>query len=384
MIGNRKGGACVRIEGGSNPRPAGQPLAARLVNELRRKLLEWYDVSCRDLPWRKTRDPYRIWISEIMLQQTRVQAVIPYYERFLRRFPHAESLAVAEEQELLACWSGLGYYSRARNLQKAARAIVGRHGGMFPRELSDALALPGIGSYTAAAVLSIAYGAPLAVLDGNVARVLSRLFAMPVDVRSNAGKQSLLKKAEILLSRNRPGDFNQAMMELGATICLPRQPQCGVCPLGKICRAFLTGQTAAYPPARRKAAAKLRRYVAALILDDSGNCLLTRRPASAQWMQGFWELPMREQVGERAVSGDGASPLRKGIFLGTLLGQVRHTITNNKLEVSVFRASLQRSLRPSREKWIPLRQIHDVPVTTITRKALRLTDPNAKGGLLAL
>ena len=168
---------------------------------IRRKILRWYDLHHRPLPWRKDRDPYRVWISEIMLQQTRVEAVIPYYEKFLSRFPHVHALAAANEQELLACWSGLGYYSRARNLQKAAQGIVTEHGGMFPAGLEAALALPGVGTYTAAAVLSIAYDVPLAVLDGNVARVLSRQFALPATIRTGVGKQTLLKHATDLLSR---------------------------------------------------------------------------------------------------------------------------------------------------------------------------------------
>jgi A/G-specific adenine glycosylase len=338
---------------------------------IRRKLLRWYDGHHRDLPWRRTRDPYRIWVSEIMLQQTRVQAVIPYYEKFLRRFPDVRSLAAADGQELLACWSGLGYYSRARNLQRAAQAIVSRHGGRFPRELDEALALAGIGSYTAAAVLSIAYDSPLAVLDGNVARVLSRLFAMAADLRTNSGKQRLLKQAGILLAPRRPGDFNQAMMELGATVCLPQQPRCGDCPLRKNCRAFTTNQVGKYPPSKRAARPTPRRYQAALILDGKGNCLLTRRAASERWMAGFWELPTEEIV-QGSNLRKAAAMSKNGIVLGALVGHLRHTITTNNLDVTVYWAKLKRSARRQSERWVRLSEVDLLPLTTITRKALRL------------
>jgi A/G-specific adenine glycosylase len=321
-----------------------------------------------------TQDPYRIWVSEVMLQQTRAQAVIPFYETFLLRFPTVDALADAKERDLLACWSGLGYYSRARNLQKAARVIVSQYEGLFPRELEEALALPGIGTYTAAAVLSIAYGIPLPVVDGNVARVLSRLFAMGADVRTNGGKQTLLKLAGELHSARRPGDFNQAMMELGATICTPQQPQCPICPLGKYCLAFSRNEVAKYPPLRRKEKPVVRLFVAALIMDGKGKCLLVRRPQDSRWMGGFWELPMNEGFAPDHSLLISEAMSERGITLRTLLGRVRHTITTNKLEVSVFQASLVRVAQPRIEKWVSLRQINRLPVTTITRKALRLAD----------
>lgn len=345
---------------------------------LRRRILAWYDRSRRQLPWRENRDPYRIWISEIMLQQTRVQAVIPYYERFLRRFPTMAALAGADEQELLACWSGLGYYSRARNLQAAARVIVSRHGGEFPREPEQALGLPGIGAYTAAAVLSIAYDVPLPVLDGNVARVISRLFAIAADAGTGPGKQILLRQAATLLSPKRPGDFNQAMMELGALCCLPKDPQCHRCPARTSCRAFTSEQVQKYPPRRRKPKSVLRRFTAALILDGSGRCLLVRRPAAAQWMKGFWELPMTEETGAGRRPENAKPAPGSGIRLGALLGRVRHTITCNRICVAVFHATLTRRPKPDIEKWVPLPDIERVPVTTITRKALQIAQ---RGGL---
>src|SRR6201984_884329 len=208
---------------------------SRDLAEIRKRLLGWFGKYRRELPWRLNKDPYRIWLSEIMLQQTRVAAVIPYYERFLDRFPDIRALAEAPEEEVLRLWSGLGYYSRARNLQRAARQIVAKHGGQFPRTLDEALALPGIGSYTAAAILSIAFGAKHAVLDGNVARVLARLDAIRGDLRESQRWRELQKTADGLLEPKYPGDWNQAIMELGATLCTPRSPQCLLCPVAQYC-----------------------------------------------------------------------------------------------------------------------------------------------------
>src|SRR5229473_188176 len=211
-------------------------LNGRALATFRKQLLGWFRQFQRDLPWRRTRDPYRIWLSEIMLQQTRVAAAIPYYEMFLQRFPDVHTLAAAPQEEVLRFWSGLGYYSRARNLQKAAQQIVAKHGGKFPTRLEDTLALPGIGNYTAAAILSIAFGKKLAVLDGNVARVLARLGAIRGDVRESQRWQTLQDNANFFLDPDSPGDWNQAMMELGATLCTPKLPQCLLCPVAQFCK----------------------------------------------------------------------------------------------------------------------------------------------------
>ena len=199
---------------------SGQPLSPIAVVKLRHALLAWYDAHRRDLPWRRDRDPYRVWVSEIMLQQTRVAAVLEHYARFMKRFPTVKALAAARESSVLAAWSGLGYYHRARRMHQAARQIVGEHGGEFPGTAEEWLELPGIGRYTAAAIASIAFGEAVAVVDGNVERVLERLLGR------DGGREAAWQHAEALLDRERPGDFNQAMMELGATICTPRSPQC--------------------------------------------------------------------------------------------------------------------------------------------------------------
>jgi A/G-specific adenine glycosylase len=265
---------------------------AATTNHFRRALLAWYRASKRDLPWRRTNDPYRIWLSEIMLQQTRVAAAIGYYERFLTRFPTIESLAAARVEEVLRLWAGLGYYSRARNLHSAAQEIVARHAGKFPSIWDEAIALPGVGSYTAAAILSIAFAAPHAVLDGNVARVLARLDAIRGDVRAPRRWKALAARAQQLADPASPGDWNQAMMELGATICLPKSPRCEECPVRRCCRAYALGLANSLPAARHKRAPESVTLAAAVLLDPRGRTLLVR-PAAAEaaLFSRMWQFP---------------------------------------------------------------------------------------------
>src|SRR3989475_2738844 len=244
----------------------------------RKQLLGWFRQFQRDLPWRRTKDPYRIWLSEIMLQQTRVAAAIPYYERFLQRFPDVHSLATAPQEEVLRLWSGLGYYSRARNLQKAAQQIIAKHKGQFPTRLDDALALPGIGNYTAAAILSIAYDEKQAVLDGNVARVLARLSAIRGDLRESQRWQKLQKTADSLLEPKSPGDWNQAMMELGATLCAPKSPQCLLCPVAQFCEGRKQRIAEFLPEKRRKRATVQIILAAAVFTDGRGQTFLLPPP----------------------------------------------------------------------------------------------------------
>jgi A/G-specific adenine glycosylase len=257
-------------------------VAGRELTAFRKNLLGWFRLYQRDLPWRRTKDPYRVWLSEIMLQQTRVAAVIPYYERFLARFPDVHALASAPREEVLRLWSGLGYYSRARNLQHAAQKIVAKHGGVFPRDENDALALPGIGCYTAAAILSIAYGAKHAVLDGNVARVLARIFAVHGDLRDARRWRSLQQSADALLDSKSPSDWNQAMMELGATLCTPQSPQCLLCPVTQFCQARELGIADSLPARRKKRATEVITLAAAVLLDPRSRTLLLAPPKPSQ------------------------------------------------------------------------------------------------------
>ena len=268
----------------------------RSAASIQKRLLDWFAAHRRDLPWRASRDPYRIWVAEIMLQQTRIAAVLPYYHRFLKKFPTAASLRRARLEEVLKLWSGLGYYSRARNLHRAAREIATRHSGKFPRTLEDALALPGIGRYTAAAVLSIAYDVPLAVLDGNVARVLARLGAVRGDLREPKTWRLLGERAQHLLAPHAPGDWNQALMELGEVICTPQSPRCGLCPVSRWCQARAKNLTAEIPAVRKKRAPVKVRIAAAVLRDPQGRTLLVRDPGAHDHVlfSRMWQFPAVE------------------------------------------------------------------------------------------
>lgn len=270
--------------------PQPEPLPPEERIELRRALLGWYDARSADYPWRGCGDPYRIWISEVMLQQTRVATVVGYYQRFLDRFPTVEALATASLAEVLQCWEGLGYYSRARHLHRLAQQLVERHGGAFPQSPETLRTLPGIGPYTAAAVASIAFGEPAAVVDGNVARIFSRLFDLPEEIDRPAVLDRIRAQAQSLLAVDRPGDFNQALMDLGRTICTPRQPGCPECPLAAFCLARQRGTVHLRPVRRAKRLRPLLRGAAAVLRDSEGRLLLGQRPLKGLW-GGLWALP---------------------------------------------------------------------------------------------
>lgn len=322
----------------------------RSLSEL---LIAWYRRNRRELPWRSTRDPYRIWVSEIMLQQTRVAAVIPYYQRFLDRFPAVEALAAATEPELLSLWSGLGYYSRARHLQRAARLVAAA--GKFPESRDELLLLPGIGDYTAAAIASIAFGEPCAVLDGNVLRVMARVKAETGEIGRREVRNRLREAAEEYLDRRYPGDFNQAVMELGATLCLPREPKCLLCPIREHCRSFRTGRQQELPArAPRAAAERIRRT--AYIVRRNGALLLWQRPADSAKLAGFWELPEPEQA--------------PAAFRRERLGAFRHSIVNHSYRFEVWAADLEAA--PEGCRWVPIRSLDRFLLSTTARKALRL------------
>jgi A/G-specific adenine glycosylase len=336
-----------------------------------RRLLEWYRRHRRDLPWRRTRDPYRVWVSEVMLQQTTVKAVMPYYERFLERFPTLVDLAGASEHEVLATWSGLGYYHRARNLQRGARHVVDRHEGAFPSTLEAALAVPGVGLYTASAVLSIAHGVPLPVVDGNVRRVLARLFALRgPQWRKDA---PYYNRAEEMLDRASPGDWNQAVMELGATVCLPRKPACPACPVRMHCQAFALGVQEELPEARTRRA-PVDVTVAAALVEKEGRVLLVRR-AEGRLMGRMWEVP------QTSLESHGLPDLarelkeRHGLDLlpGPLVARGRHAITFRRIRVEAYRSRLRREPPPDAERflWATPAEIAALPVSSMTRKVLR-------------
>lgn len=253
-------------------------------------LLAWYDENARALPWRENTDPYRVWVSEIMLQQTQVLTVIPYFNRFMRRLPDIRSLAEAEEEPLMKLWEGLGYYGRARNLQKAARTIMTAYGGKFPEAYGDILSLPGIGKYTAGAIGSICFGQPVPAVDGNVLRVIARLTGCGADVSVPEVKDKIACLLREVYPADRSGDFTQSLMELGATVCLPKAaPKCGVCPLAFTCRAFAEGEQAALPVKAKKAPRKKERKTVFLLF--CGDRLAVRRRAADILLGGLWEFP---------------------------------------------------------------------------------------------
>jgi A/G-specific adenine glycosylase len=355
-------------------RPAPQ-FPPRALAKFQQRLLYWFRAHRRALPWRESRDPYRVWVAEIMLQQTRIAAVLPYYERFLAKFPTVESLACAREEEVLKMWSGLGYYSRARNLYRAAKQIVASHDGRFPRNEESALALPGIGHYTAAAVLSIAYDVPLAVLDGNVARVLARLKAIRGDLRSDGRWQRLSKSAQDLLARDAPGDWNQALMELGETVCTPQSPRCSECPAARWCRARALSLTAQIPAPRRKRAPVSMKIAAAVLRDRRGRTLLVREPGAHDHVlfSRMWQFPavavsqnaarelaahLRETLGVDCTNGASLEPLPAA----------RHGVTFRNITLLPFLARVPELPHKPRTRILALDKLLQLPVSSATRK----------------
>jgi A/G-specific adenine glycosylase len=346
----------------------------RALVSLQRRLLGWFRKHSRDLPWRASRDPYRVWIAEIMLQQTRIAAVMPYYDRFLRNFPNVRSLACAREEKVLRLWSGLGYYSRARNLHRAAKVVVGRHGGNFPGTLEEALALPGIGSYTAAAVLSIAKNVPLSVLDGNVARVLARLCAIRGDLRAPRRWRQLQKIAGKLLAREAPGDWNQALMELGETVCTPQSPRCGLCPVSRWCRAYSLGLTREIPAPRKKRTPLKIRIAAAILRDPQGRTILVRDPGAHDnaLFSRMWQFPAvevaRDPVAELAAHLEHTLKIDAGALELKALPAARHGVTFRNITLLPFVAQVSRLPRRPRTHVLSIRDLSDLPVSSATKK----------------
>jgi A/G-specific adenine glycosylase len=321
------------------------------VRAIRRALSDWYLANKRDLPWRRTRDPYRVWISEVMLQQTRVAAAIPYYDRFLTRFPDVASLAAASDEDLLKAWAGLGYYSRARNVRAAAQKIV--ENGAFPATYDEIIALPGIGPYTAAAIASICFDLPHAVLDGNVMRVLSRLTQEEGDIQSSATRQRLQQSAQNLLDVSHPSNHNQAMMELGAVVCIPKEPKCKFCPVSRDCHAHSAGLARElHVKLRRAEIRRVRRSL--LVAIRNGNILLWQREQDAALLGGFYELPEPHQLAE--------------VKTAKLLYEFPHAITNHIYDFHVMAARVGQVNPPL--QWVPLEQLSALPLSTVARKAL--------------
>lgn len=350
-----------------------QPLAPAGMAD---RLLTWYGQAGRDLPWRNTRDPYRIWLSEIMLQQTGVATVIPYYLRFLDRFPTVKALAKADIDEVINLWAGLGYYSRARNLHAAAGVIVEKYGGFFPSDLDELTALPGVGRSTAGALLSIAFDRKAPILDGNVRRVLIRLYAVTEPPRSPAVERLLWQRAEELIPADRPHDYAQAIMDLGATVCMPRRPDCPACPLAEICMARALGLADQLPSRQEKKKVPLVRQVA-LLLEMKGRFLVGRRPLNGM-LGGLWEFPGRDVPPDMQPLAAAERLLRDLDMRADLLpaGHIRHSYSHFRIEVELFRgtAECDRVAENADRIWLPLSRLTELSLHGAHKKALRVLE----------
>jgi len=358
----------------------------------RARLLRWYDRSARDLPWRATGDPYAIWLSEIMLQQTTVATVAKRYGQFLKRFPSIESLAAAREEDVLRAWEGLGYYRRARQLHRAARAMVQRHGGRFPRELEEVLALPGVGRYTAGAIVSIAFDTPAPILEANTRRVLARLLGYRGDPTSARGEQLLWSMAEALLPRRGSGKLNQALMELGALVCTPKEPLCDECPVAALCEAQRLGQQRSIP--RQRAKPELTdRHEIAVIVRRRGRVLLEQCPEGGRWA-GLWDFPRFDapEIDGTAFnkkSATEATPAQHGrlraaivdhlrrsrglrVELGERLTTIRHGVTRYRIRLDAYTARAVSDEEPPPDaaprKWLLPSALEQYPLCTTGRK----------------
>ena len=330
---------------------------------MRAALLRWYRRARRDMPWRRNVSPYRTWISEIMLQQTTVATVSPKYERFLNRFPDVRSLAAASEGEVLKHWAGLGYYCRARNLHRAASEIIARHAGTFPSDFDSVLALPGVGRYTAGAILSIAFSKPYPVVDGNVIRVFSRLFGLPGRPKDPGFVRTIWKHAENLVPRKDPGDWNQALMELGATLCTPDAPSCGICPISSRCVANKQKRQDELPTPDKRRKTVLVRWLCLKVVNN-GKILIWRRSDQERLLKNLWGLPEAERL---------------AVEPGRRLALIRHTITHHNLTVDLRSGSWPegRDL-PLEARWVPLRKTREHLVSSLWLKCLKAAPDSAE------
>ena len=342
--------------------------------EFATRLIDWYDRHGRDLPWRRTRDPYRIWLSEVILQQTRVQQGLAYYERFTERFPTVGDLAAASEDEVLKRWQGLGYYSRARNLHAAARTVAEQYGGRFPATYAEIRALKGVGDYTAAAVASMAYDLPHAVVDGNVYRVLARLFDLDLPIDSTAGRRAFAELAQEVLDKRRAARYNQAIMDFGATCCTPKQPRCTDCPLADRCLALAAG-TVGERPVKAGRTQTRDRWFNYLHLTD-GRCTLLHRRGPRDIWQGLYEFPLIETDTEVDYATLAADPAFRRLFGAQqprLTAEVRmpkHQLSHQTLHAVFYR--LEVAELPADEAWIPVAEaeLGDYAVSRLTERYL--------------
>jgi len=359
------------------------------LSKFRKKLLDWYDKDHRDLPWRRTQDPYKIWVSEIMLQQTTVKTVWHRWTQFLQKFPDVHALTNANVEDVLAEWSGLGYYARARNLHKAATIISKDMNGKFPETFELLLALPGMGKYTAAAIASISFDYPVAVLDANVDRVLTRIEANKNNITQTKVKNALWHRAQDYLSQKRPGDWNQSMMELGATVCLPKEPLCSSCPMKRFCKAYELGTPEMFPVKSAKAPMKEVREVAGKITID-GKTLLLHRNNSGSFAR-MWELP-RGVVDEEERSNDAIKRIIKELTGMTInssvpIQKIKHVVMRSKITLTIYECKITAKKNSSVKlnhkihqdfEWVENDQWIALPLSTTQKKVARLFTDNNK------
>lgn len=355
--------------------------ARRMADSLSDRLLAWYDAHHRELPWRlppraiaagQRPDPYRVWLSEIMLQQTTVEAVKPYFARFVAAWPDVASLAAASSEDVMKAWAGLGYYSRARNLKACAETVVARHGGRFPDSEAELLTLPGVGAYTAAAIAAIAFGRPAAVVDGNVERVVARLFA--IDTPMPAGKAQVKARVAEMLPTARPGDFAQAMMDLGATLCSPKRPRCMLCPVNDACMALATDDPEHFPVKAPKREKPQRRGAAFVAVRGDGALLLRRRPTKGL-LGGMTEPPTTGWTARQ----DGATGIDAAPFPARWrpAGAIRHVFTHFELTLDVYHAEEIQFAAPEGWWWSARQDIAGEALPTVMKKAIEAAIPGA-------
>jgi len=363
-------------------------LSSRSFGSAQDKLLAWYRENQRTLPWRGPfrSDPYTVWVSEIMLQQTRVETVIPYFERWMRLFPDVRALAGASEQKVLNAWEGLGYYSRARNLHKAAKIVVDHHNGEIPRDLVELRKLPGIGRYTVGAIASIAFNMDVSALDGNIKRVYSRLFDISEPVDSPAGEKILWKLADENLPKRQAGDYNQALMDLGAMICVPKNPRCMICPVVELCKARQNGMQEQRPVMKPKKAVPHYIHAAGVII-KGGKVLLAQRPSKGL-LGGMWEFPNGRITPKGGANSDPANELAKAVKMGyklglrvqrggnlqnkKALGVVQHAYTHFKVTVYPFECELVSMSKNKNLRWISLKDLDNFPMGKIDRQIAKM------------
>jgi A/G-specific adenine glycosylase len=343
------------------------------VTPIAKKLLRWYAARRRSLPWRTDPQPYAVWVAEIMAQQTRLDSMLPYYRRWLRRFPSVRSLARASEQAVLSMWEGLGYYSRARNLRRAAQIVVKDHHGKLPSSVEELRCLPGIGAYTAGAIASVAFGVDAPAVDGNAVRVLARLFNVTLPASSAAAQKEFWRLAALHLPAGRAADYNQALMDLGAQVCTPRQPRCAACPLRRECRAAALG-IQEQRPVRSAAKVAPHRHYAAAVIQQRGTVLVLQRPATGL-LAAMWEFPNAVLVSPRRAQSALSKALKRnlGLFLtpSTRLAEFEHAYSHFSVQLQVFHHPLdgQRPKVSSKRthRWLPISQLERLPMGKLDR-----------------